>query len=43
MSSTRRLYDSLSVIARLTTVSVFPSCGTALVTISLFSPCSTCR
>ena len=39
ISSTRRAYDSLNVSARLTAVSVFPSRGRALVTVTTLSPC----
>ena len=42
ITSTRRAYDSLSVRARLTTVSVFPSCGSALVIITVLSCLCTC-
>ena len=40
ISSTCRLYDSLSVSARFTAVSVFPSPGNALAIITTLMPCS---
>ena len=39
MISTRRAYDSLRVRARLTVVSVLPSSGSELVSITVFNPC----
>jgi hypothetical protein len=42
MISTLRRYDSLSVSARLVAVSVLPSPGMALATITIFRPVCVC-